>query len=76
MTSDQHERVLQLPLIKELPYGEVREMSANSASALAALREIERKEAERKASQQRKLLRGAEASVEQIELIKRQNELI
>lgn len=51
-------------------------MSANSASALAALHEIERKEAEQKASQQRMLLRGAEASVEQIGLIKHQNELL
>ena len=68
--------MLQLPLIKEMQYGEVRETSANSASALAALCEIERREAERKASQQRVLLKGIEANVEQTELIKRQNELL
>lgn len=51
-------------------------MDANSAYALGALREIERKEAERNAERQRILLKGAEASVEQMELIKKQNELL
>lgn len=51
-------------------------MSINSAYALGALREIERKEAERNAERQKILLKGAEASVEQMELIKKQNELL
>lgn len=51
-------------------------MDVNSAYALSALREIERKEAERNAERQKILLKGAEASVEQMELIKKQNELL
>jgi hypothetical protein len=51
-------------------------MSINSAYVLGALHEIERKEAERNAERQRILLKGAEASVEQMELIKKQNELL
>ena len=38
-------------------------MSINSAYALGALREIERKEAERNAERQKILFKGAEASV-------------
>lgn len=51
-------------------------MDVNSAYALGALCEIERKEAERNAERQKTLLKGAEASVEQMELIKKQNELL
>ena len=51
-------------------------MSINSAYALGALREIERKELERNAERQKILLKGVEANVEQMELIKKQNELL
>lgn len=51
-------------------------MSINSAYALGALHETEKKEAERSAEQQKVLLKGAEANVEQIELLKQQNKLL
>ncbi len=51
-------------------------MDVNSAYALNALREVERKEMERKAEQERILREGAEANIEQMKLIKQQNELL